>query len=315
MWCGETRGGWVEVRMACASWVGRAHAAAGDAGASGARRRQQRRPGRASAGTGASGAEAGARAGGEEDAGVGAAVGEALPLHAAKASPSAGIEADAEVSVEVGAEADSETEADAGVEEGALPGGEGVHERAQRLAVAACGGDSLEAVPVSCTAAAALARQAGAGEDGSAAALLRPLSDAGALGADDVEAAVSPAVAALLHESERCRDAPRRVDALNEQGAAAVRAYILATCSPKAVLVDACVRLVGLRAAVRRGDTGGADAHAQADALEALLVSAPLAHALGAGGTLWELEDAAFRALFPTSFTAVSAWLDEVRER
>ena len=190
-----------------------------------------------------------------------------------------------------------------------------MHERAQRLAVAACGGDSLEAVPVSCTAAAALARQAGAGEDGSAAALLRPLSDAGALGADDVEAAVSPAVAALLHESERCRDAPRRVDALNEQGAAAVRAYILATCSPKAVLVDACVRLVGLRAAVRRGDKGGADAHAQADALEALLVSAPLAHALGAGGTLWELEDAAFRALFPTSFTAVSAWLDEVRWR
>jgi hypothetical protein len=43
-----------------------------------------------------------------------------------------------------------------------------------------------------------------------------------------------------------------------------------------------------------------------------LQVLSPLAHALGAGKVLWELEDLAFRALFPESYAAVEAW--QVRE-
>lgn len=178
-------------------------------------------------------------------------------------------------------------------------------------------GSKRECIPPGCRAASALAAAAGAGEEAAAAALLRPLADAGALACDDCAAAVSPGVAALLAASERCRDAPARARVLDARGAAAVRAYVVATCEPRAILVDACVRLVALREAVESDaseEGTRAQAHAQVAALEALLVTAPLVHALGAGAALWELEDAAFRQLFPTSFAAVSAWLDEAWE-
>ena len=41
-------------------------------------------------------------------------------------------------------------------------------------------------------------------------------------------------------------------------------------------------------------------------------VHAPLAHALGVGKFLWELEDISFRTLFPGSYTALEQWQREL---
>uniref|UniRef100_A0A7S3E5N7 RelA/SpoT domain-containing protein n=1 Tax=Rhodosorus marinus TaxID=101924 RepID=A0A7S3E5N7_9RHOD len=50
-------------------------------------------------------------------------------------------------------------------------------------------------------------------------------------------------------------------------------------------------------------------------ALECLQVFVPLAHAMGIGKLMWDLEDISFRVLFPESYAAVEEWHSLMRSR
>lgn len=72
----------------------------------------------------------------------------------------------------------------------------------------------------------------------------------------------------------------------------------------RAIVVELAARLETMR------HVGGLPRYQQAlVALETLAIYAPMAHALGTGSLMWELEDAAFRVLYPSAYTSCEAFL------
>ncbi|GFR40563.1 hypothetical protein Agub_g1139 [Astrephomene gubernaculifera] len=129
-------------------------------------------------------------------------------------------------------------------------------------------------------------------------------AELGALGHDVIRAQLGPGVAALVHDMLRVREAPQRIEVLDDEGASAVREWCLACHDVRACAVevvgwwDELQHLGGLP----RGEQ-------QALAMESLQIGAPLGHALGLGPLSAMMEDICLRVLFPSSYASTSAWL------
>eukprot|EP00898_Chlorokybus_atmophyticus_P003714 jgi/Chlat1/4343/Chrsp29S04492 len=120
-----------------------------------------------------------------------------------------------------------------------------------------------------------------------------------------VEQRVGVDIAALLHDSLRVKDVPRRADSYDDDAAQALRDYCLAFHDIRAVWVELAARVdtmrhVHLLPLYRQ----------QIAALETIQVYAPLAHALGTLEFIPDLEDAALKVLFPESYASLKEWYD-----
>jgi guanosine-3',5'-bis(diphosphate) 3'-pyrophosphohydrolase len=119
-----------------------------------------------------------------------------------------------------------------------------------------------------------------------------------------------PVVASIVEDSLWLSKLPDRTGLLDDDGSRFLREYMVAVSRDhRAVVVMLADRLHSLR---RASAAPLYEQHLRA--LEALQVYSPLAHALGVGKWLWELEDLSFRALFPDSYSDVERWQLELWE-
>ncbi|GIL83867.1 hypothetical protein Vretifemale_12591 [Volvox reticuliferus] len=115
-------------------------------------------------------------------------------------------------------------------------------------------------------------------------------ADLGVLGAEVIRAQLGPDVAALVHDMLRVRQAPRRIELLDDEGASAVREWCLAFHDVRACVVEVVSWWDELQ------HLGGLpEFEQQALALEALQIGAPLGHALGLGALSAVMEDTCFK--------------------
>jgi len=148
-------------------------------------------------------------------------------------------------------------------------------------------------------------RRLGLAADAAALAFLREAAAARLLTVDQVEAAMGLGAARRLHDCLRMAAAPARLDSMDEERAAQLRQWALAFLDWQAVLVELAAR----REEARRDTHAMVPYQQQIWALETLTVHAPLAHALGVGALMWELEDAAFRFIFPKSYSSIATYM------
>eukprot|EP00960_Hanusia_phi_P064591 765838-Hanusia_phi.AAC.1 len=119
-----------------------------------------------------------------------------------------------------------------------------------------------------------------------------------------------PVVGSMVEDSVWLSELPDRVGLLDDDGSRFLREYMVAASRDhRAVIVMLADRLNALR---RIEEAPLYDQHLKA--LESLQIFSPLAHALGVGKWLWELEDLSFRALFPDSYSSVEQWQLELWE-
>ena len=137
-----------------------------------------------------------------------------------------------------------------------------------------------------------------------AAAVLLPAFRCGLLTVLEARQRFGPVVATILEDALWLSNLPETVGLMDDDGSRFLREYMVAVSRDhRAVIVMLADRLHNLRRA------GAAPMYQQhLRALEALHVYSPLAHALGVGKWLWELEDLSFRALFPDSYSDVEVW-------
>ncbi|GLI60043.1 hypothetical protein VaNZ11_001893 [Volvox africanus] len=129
-------------------------------------------------------------------------------------------------------------------------------------------------------------------------------ADLGALGAEVIRAQLGPDVAALVHDMLRVRQAPRRIELLDDEGASAMREWCLALHDVRACVVEVVSWWDELQ------HLGGLpEFEQQALALESLQIGAPLGHALGLGALSAVMEDMCLKVLFPESYASTCAWL------
>ena len=143
---------------------------------------------------------------------------------------------------------------------------------------------------------------------------------AGRVSMADAAARVGPDAATLLGDVLRVRSLPVGADVYDGATSAWLRDAALERVDRRAAMVEVAARAAGL-AEVTRESGGGSTtrptipstaALTSVAALEALQVYAPLGHALGMGRVAAEMEDAAFRILFPRAYTETDAWLASV---
>jgi ppGpp synthetase/RelA/SpoT-type nucleotidyltranferase len=139
-----------------------------------------------------------------------------------------------------------------------------------------------------------------------AAGIVADAAASGALSVADIGAKLGPDVASLTADVLSLRALPRAVDVYDGPASAALRDAALAAVDGRAAMVEVAARA----AALLDGGARAAPAAARAVAsLEALQIFAPLGHALGMGGLANEMEDAAFRDLFPRAYAETERWL------
>lgn len=126
----------------------------------------------------------------------------------------------------------------------------------------------------------------------------------------DAAARVGPDAAALLADVLRVRALPAGADMYDGATSARLRDAALECVDRRAAMVEVAARAAALAETSRTPDTPPATAAVAA--LEALQVYAPLGHALGMGRVAAEMEDAAFRVLFPRAYAETDAWLASV---
>ncbi|GIL56454.1 hypothetical protein Vafri_11819 [Volvox africanus] len=129
-------------------------------------------------------------------------------------------------------------------------------------------------------------------------------ADLGALGSEVIRAQLGSDVAALVHDMLRVREAPRRIELLDDEGASAMREWCLALHDVRACVVEVVSWWDELQ------HLGGLpEFEQQALALESLQIGAPLGHALGLGALSAVMEDMCLKVLFPESYASTCAWL------
>ncbi|KAL4427713.1 hypothetical protein ABPG75_001802 [Micractinium tetrahymenae] len=130
-------------------------------------------------------------------------------------------------------------------------------------------------------------------------------SRSGGLTLQIIEDRVGPIVAQLVHDVQRARQLPARVELLDDTAASALRELCLSFYDVRATTVEIVARL-GLLCS-----PGQPSYEQQVAALEALQMYAPMGHALGLGPVAQQLEDRCFQILFPESYVRTAAWLRE----
>ena len=136
------------------------------------------------------------------------------------------------------------------------------------------------------------------------AAVLLPSLRQGVVEQREIRERFGPVVANIVEDSLWLSKLPESVGLLDDDGSRFLREYMVAVSRDhRAVIVMLADRLHSLR---RARNAPLYEQHLRA--LEALQVYSPLAHALGVGKWLWELEDLSFRALFPDSYADVEQW-------
>lgn len=131
--------------------------------------------------------------------------------------------------------------------------------------------------------------------------LLREAVEAGLITMLEVKSQISASTAHLLHENRRIKNAPI-VEFLDDENAGALRKFFLTFYDIRAIILELVLKLDAMR------HLDHLPQH-QKLSLEVMKIYAPLAHAVGASTLSLELEDIAFKSLFPNSYFYVDAWL------
>ncbi|XP_018808358.1 probable GTP diphosphokinase CRSH, chloroplastic [Juglans regia] len=136
------------------------------------------------------------------------------------------------------------------------------------------------------------------------AGILRQVLEAGAVSIVEVRNRISAGIAHLLHESLRVKNVSAKVEVLDDETAAALRKFCLTFYDIRALILDLALKLDTMRHLdyLPRYQQ-------QMLSLEVMKIHAPLAHAVGTNILSLELEDLAFRYLFPCSYLYVDTWL------
>ncbi|KAK8940062.1 hypothetical protein KSP40_PGU022663 [Platanthera guangdongensis] len=130
--------------------------------------------------------------------------------------------------------------------------------------------------------------------------LLREAVDAGLLTMHEVKNQISASTARLLHENHRIKNAP--IVDLDDENADTLRKFFLIYYDIRAIILELVLKLDAMRHLLHLPQH-------QKFSLEVMKIYAPLAHAVGARTLSLELEDIAFKSLFPYSYFYVDAWL------
>jgi len=136
------------------------------------------------------------------------------------------------------------------------------------------------------------------------AGLLREAVVHGTVTLDEIEEVLGERVMRLAHDVGRVHDLPGRVASCDSNSAERLRSYFLSFHDIRAIVVELACRLDVLRhidelEPIQRTTV----------ALETMQIYAPMAHALNTGSLSAELEDLAFKVVFPTSYASLDAWL------
>ncbi|XP_040990418.1 probable GTP diphosphokinase CRSH, chloroplastic [Juglans microcarpa x Juglans regia] len=136
------------------------------------------------------------------------------------------------------------------------------------------------------------------------AGILRQVLEDGAVSIVEVRDRISAGTAYLLHESLRVKNMSAKVEVLDDETAAALRKFCLTFYDIRALILDLALKLDTMRHLdyLPRYQQ-------QMLSLEVMKIHAPLAHAVGTNILSLELEDLAFRYLFPCSYLYVDTWL------
>ena len=136
------------------------------------------------------------------------------------------------------------------------------------------------------------------------AGLLREAVVHGTVSLDEIEETLGERVMRLAHDVGRVHDLPKRVHSYDENAAERLRSFYLSFHDVRAIVIELACRLDALR---------NADALKPMErttvALETMQIYAPMAHALNTGSLCAELEDLAFKILFPNSYASLEKWL------
>eukprot|EP00288_Rhodomonas_lens_P006781 CAMPEP_0177731900 /NCGR_PEP_ID=MMETSP0484_2-20121128/22808_1 /TAXON_ID=354590 /ORGANISM="Rhodomonas lens, Strain RHODO" /LENGTH=409 /DNA_ID=CAMNT_0019245065 /DNA_START=1 /DNA_END=1226 /DNA_ORIENTATION=- len=140
--------------------------------------------------------------------------------------------------------------------------------------------------------------------------MLLPCVRSGAATTEELRGQFGPVVVSILCDVLWLRTVPEKVGLMDDDSSRVLREYIVAaTRDHRAVIVLLADRIQLLR---KNDQAPMYEQHLRA--LESLQVFSPLAHALGVGNLLWELEDLSFRSLFPDSYSSVENWQLELWE-
>ena len=151
---------------------------------------------------------------------------------------------------------------------------------------------------------------------------LRDASLANEISLETIEQQLGAGVVQVVHDCQRLRDLPERLrtqssdDNTNlllcdDKHAEKMRTFLLTFHDQRAIVVELASRLDILR---NNREIFKSKVRLQQFALETMKIYAPLASALHTGQLSAELEDAAFRALFPKSYRSLDEWLNRTKE-
>ncbi|ERN02012.1 probable GTP diphosphokinase CRSH, chloroplastic [Amborella trichopoda] len=137
------------------------------------------------------------------------------------------------------------------------------------------------------------------------AGIMREVLEGDAITMDEIKTLLGRGIVHLLHEFFRVREIPSRAKLLDDnEDAATLRKFCLTYYDVRALILELSRRLDIMRHLDHLPRY-----QQQLLSLDILRIYSPLAHAIGTGTLSLELEDLAFRYLFPHSYSYLDAWL------